>query len=282
MKEITYRLYADESVSEGKYYSNFYGGVLVNVSDIPKIEKILNDKKAELNFNGEIKWTKVTENYLNKYIDIINLFFDLIKKGQIKVRIMFAQNAFVIADLPKEKTDNEYNILYYYFLKDAFGLKFSNPEPFKNKVNLSLYLDDLPCSKEQKVSLKNSLLRYNYELRQNNIEITEVVEINSKKHVIQQCMDIILGAMNFRLNDLNKVKDPETGKKAKKTLAKEKLYKVINNNIRTIRKGFNIGLSTSIDTDVTNVWKQSYRHWNFISRYSHFDKSLTKKGNTKK
>lgn len=25
MKEITYRLYADESVSNGKYYSNFYG-----------------------------------------------------------------------------------------------------------------------------------------------------------------------------------------------------------------------------------------------------------------
>lgn len=25
MKEITYRIYADESVSDGKYYSNFYG-----------------------------------------------------------------------------------------------------------------------------------------------------------------------------------------------------------------------------------------------------------------
>lgn len=25
MKEITYRIYADESVSNGKYFSNFYG-----------------------------------------------------------------------------------------------------------------------------------------------------------------------------------------------------------------------------------------------------------------
>lgn len=25
MKEVTYRIYADESVSNGKYYSNFYG-----------------------------------------------------------------------------------------------------------------------------------------------------------------------------------------------------------------------------------------------------------------
>ena len=25
MQEITYRIYSDESVSDGKYYSNFYG-----------------------------------------------------------------------------------------------------------------------------------------------------------------------------------------------------------------------------------------------------------------
>lgn len=28
MKEITYRIYADESVSDGKYYSNFYGRII--------------------------------------------------------------------------------------------------------------------------------------------------------------------------------------------------------------------------------------------------------------
>ncbi len=75
MQEITYRIYADESVSNGKYYSNFYGGALVKTTNIPEIEKALNDKKEELNLNGEIKWTKVTENYLEKYTEIINLFF---------------------------------------------------------------------------------------------------------------------------------------------------------------------------------------------------------------
>lgn len=256
-------------------------GALINLSDINLIENTLNSKKEELNLYGEIKWTKVTDNYLEKYIEMINLFFDFIKSGKIKVRIMFAQNAFVSEGLTKEQTDNEYGILYYYFLKDSFGLKFSNNTPFKNKVNFSFYLDDLPCSIEQKLNLKNSLLRYNYELRQNNTEITEIVEIDSKKHVIQQCMDIILGSMNFRLNDLDKVKDELTGKKSKRTRAKEKLYKVINKNIREIRKGFNVGVSTSNDNDITNVWKHKYRHWNFVSRYSHFDKSLTKKGKQK-
>ena len=252
------------------------------MSNINLIENALNSKKEELNLKGEIKWTKVTDNYLEKYIDMMNLFFKFIKKGKIKVRIMFAQNAFVSEGLTKEQTDNEYSILYYFFLKDAFGLKFCNTKPFNNKVNISYYLDDLPCSKEMKVTLKNSIFRYNYELKQDNIEITEIVEIDSKKHVIQQCMDIVLGSMNFKLNDLDKIKDEKTGRRAKRTIAKEKLYRVINKHIREIRKGFNVGVSTSNDGDVTNIWKHQYRHWNFVSKYSHFDKTLTKRGKRKK
>lgn len=58
----------------------FMVGALVRVSDVQAIEKALNDKKDELNLKGEIKWTKVTGNYLDKYIEMINLFFTFIKK----------------------------------------------------------------------------------------------------------------------------------------------------------------------------------------------------------
>lgn len=126
----------------GNFIVTFMVGALVRVSNVRAIEKALNTKKDELNLNGEIKWTKVTGNYLDKYIEMINLFFTFIKSGKIK---------------------------------------FSNPTPFKNKVKFSFYLDDLPCSENQKNSLKRSLYRYNHELKQNNIEITEIVEIDSKK-----------------------------------------------------------------------------------------------------
>ena len=259
----------------------FMDGALVKVADIQEIEKELNAKKDELNLKGEIKWSKVTGNYLDKYMEMINLFFSFIKAGKIKVRIMFAQNAHVSDGLTKEQTDNEYSILYYYFLKDAFGMKYSNSTPYKTKVNFSLYLDDLPCSKEQKEIFNKSLFRNNVGFQQNNVEITEFVEIDSKKHVIQQCMDIILGSMNFKLNDFDKIKDEKTGKRSKRTIAKEKLYKVINKNIREIRKNFNIGITTGINGDQSNYWKHLYRHWNFISSYSHFDETLTKRGSQK-
>lgn len=35
------------------------------------------------------KWSKVTESYLEKYIEVMNLFFDYIKTSNIKIRIMF-------------------------------------------------------------------------------------------------------------------------------------------------------------------------------------------------
>ena len=95
-------------------------------------------------------------------------------------------------------------------------------------------------------------------------------------------MDIILGSMNFKLNDFDKIKDEETGRRSKRTRAKEKLYKVINKNIREIRNDFNVGITTGINGDISNYWKHPYRHWNFISSYSHFDETLTKKGSKKR
>ena len=112
------------------------------------------------------------------------------------------------------------------------------------------------------------------------IKKEDIVEIDSKKHVIQQCMDIILGAMNFRLNDLWKEKIPGTNRRGKTTIAKEKLYKEILRNIKDIYPNFNIGITTSLNGDYKNLWLHKYRHWNFQAKNSILDKNLTKKKNS--
>src|SRR5947208_15688207 len=58
---------ADESIEVGTYFSNFYGGSLVGSSDLAEVSRILNDQKQALHFDGEVKWQKVTRNYLSKY-----------------------------------------------------------------------------------------------------------------------------------------------------------------------------------------------------------------------
>lgn len=90
-------------------------------------------------------------------------------------------------------------------------------------------------------------------------------------------MDIILGTMNFKLNNMDKEKVPNSRLRGRRTIAKEKLYKNILRNIKIIYPNFNIGISTSNRGDFTNNWKDSYRHWCFKSKNSVFDPTLTKK-----
>ncbi len=96
-----YIIYCDESEDSGKHFSNFYGGALVRSEDIDEIRQILAAKKAELNFHGEVKWNKITSNYQDKYISLIDTFFDLIAADRIKVRVMFTQNTVVPKNLSK-------------------------------------------------------------------------------------------------------------------------------------------------------------------------------------
>ena len=88
-------------------------------------------------------------------------------------------------------------------------------------------------------------------------------------------MDMILGAINFKLNNMDKEKMPGSNRRGKITLAKEKLYKNILRNIKTIYPNFNIGVSTSYCIEGL------FRHWCFKSKNSIFDSSLTKKQNKK-
>ena len=111
MKE-EYIVYCDESAKKGKYFGNFYGGAIVNAKQIDELNSVLNKKKQELNLFGEIKWSKVTERYLDKYMEIINLFFDYIKINNIKIRIMFKPICYIANDLTDNQIDNEYYLLY--------------------------------------------------------------------------------------------------------------------------------------------------------------------------
>ena len=111
---MEFRIYCDESVKDGKFFSNFYGGVLVRSRDLRRVERAINTVCEEHHFNTEIKWQKVTANYLQKYIALMDTFFDLMEADLVKVRIMFTQNANRPLNLSDEQLQNEYFILYYW------------------------------------------------------------------------------------------------------------------------------------------------------------------------
>lgn len=272
---MEYIIYCDESVSKGKFYSDFYGGALVRSQDFIHINEALKAKKNELHFNNEIKWTKVTLPYLEKYKEMISCFFDFIKEDKVKIRIMFRQNAQVPVLNDKDKNSG-YEKLYYQFIKHAFGLRYSAND---EETYLRLYFDMLPLNKIKNENFVNNIyaLQSLKPFQEGNIKIrrTDIVEVHSHDHDILQCMDIILGAMSFRLNDLHKEKPEGSRIRGKRTIAKEKLYKHINAHIREIYPGFNVGITTSKIPPV-KIWKYSYRHWKFTPREFIIDESKYK------
>lgn len=120
--EREYIIFCDESLKHGRFYSNFYGGVLVGASQYEKVTARLDAKKRELNLYSEVKWEKVTARYLEKYEALIHQFFEELRAGRLKVRIMFRQNARQAERLTPQQREDEYFIFYYQFPKHAFGL----------------------------------------------------------------------------------------------------------------------------------------------------------------
>lgn len=276
-----YTIYCDESESKGTFYSNFYGGAAVNSKDIPRIDEELNSLKTTLLLNSEVKWSKVTKHYLDKYITLVDRFFDFIVANDVKIRIMFTQNRNVPLNLAKRHHDEKYFILYYQFLKGAFGLQYSSLDS-GIPTRIKLCMDQLPDERKEKVQqFKGYLagLSVNPEFRKNNVQLRmeDITTCNSHKHVILQCLDIVLGAMHFRLNDKHKEKPDGQFRRSGRTIAKEKLYDHIRGRIIKIYPNFNIGVSTSFQDDKRYTWLHPYRHWVFVATDHVRDDSKTKK-----
>jgi hypothetical protein len=255
----------DESGKEGRFYSNFYGGVLVRSKDYDKVVKLLTEKKNEMNMFKEVKWQKISTNYLSKYIALMDLFFDLMEQDILKMRVMFTHNYNKVI-LPKGEQKNTFLKLYYQFFKHAFGLKYSNQN--EEPIGLRIYFDELPISPTDKKMFKSYIQRLveNEEFKTANLFVKEedITEVDSSKHVLLQYMDIVLGAMYFRLNEFHKEKPEGKRTRGKTTIAKDTLYKHINKRIREIYPNFNIGISTGVQSDIRNRWVHPYRHWCFL------------------
>jgi hypothetical protein len=275
--EREYVLFCDESIAKGAFYSNFYGGVLVGASCLEPVQMRLDECKVSQNLLGEVKWQKVTDNYLAKYVVLMDAFFDEIAAGRAKVRIMFRQNTHKPSGLTPDQVEQTFFMLYYQFIKHAFG--FSSMPIHQSSVRLRAYFDKFPDTGEQVARFKGFILGLNSSTRFRTARLSlsreDLTEVRSHEHVLLQCLDVVLGAMAFRLNDLHKAIPPGEHRRGKRTVAKEKLYKHILGRIRAIHPNFNVGVTTGGSHEVR--WTQPYRHWSFVPTEHEYDRSHAKK-----
>lgn len=261
-----YVIYTDESSKTGRYFANFYGGALIRSEDLEYVREQLQAQALRLGLGAEIKWQKVSEGYLDRYVGMMDAFFELVASDLVKIRVMFTQTRY-IPELTPYHREHQYHLLYYQFLKYAFGLRHCNPDP--GELSLRLYVDRLPDSPQKNALFKSHLLTLQHckEYRAARICILQdqVAEVNSHEHLPLQCVDVVLGAMQFRLNELHR-EEPGTGApRGKKTIAKERLYEHICARIRQIQPDF-VAETTTSRTGDADRWRQPYRHWLFTSK----------------
>lgn len=279
MKDKEYIIFCDESDKKGEFYSNFYGGVMVGLSNYDRIKDRLEAKKEELGFKSELKWQKVTDRYLEQYIEFMRAFFDELRAGNLKVRIMFRQNIHSRRFEDSEAKALEYFKLYYQFIKHGFGL--AHMDHLHPEVFLRLYFDQFPDTSERAEQFKGYLSGLqkmkHFEQARISIRKGDITEIKSHEHILLQGVDIVLGAMVFRLNNKHKRIPEGKHRRGKRTIAKEKLYKFILSEIKTVYPNFNVGISTGTKAGEASYWLDPYRHWRFVPKDHVYDETKTKR-----
>jgi len=279
MTDRRYIIYADESERKGAFCSNFFGGVLLAARDREQATRALDAMKEQLGFHRELKWQNIDAANEERYIAFLRLYFAMIAEGLFRVRIMFTQNSNVPLGLTGIQKRNPYFLLYYQFLKHAFGIAYSN-RAAEERVFFSVFLDKLPDTDEKANTFKDYIhgMERTRGVRNKGIHLPrqDIVEVDSSQHSILQGLDIILGAMNFRLNNKHRVIPDGKRYRGKRTRAKEKVYNAINREIRAIYPNFNIGVTTARPNGASDSWDQPYRHWIFVPKNYEIDRRLTK------
>lgn len=270
-------IWLDESDRHGEFYSNFYGGILIPSRYYREGMERMRFIVEKVGINDEIKWQKVNEYHYEKYLNVVDELFDLAMEDKIKIRIFFRHNQYTAYRLSPEEKKADYQMLYYQFIKYAFGLPYAG----ENELDaMTLYLDEIPLRQGERDEFISHIrgLANDPILKRKGLSIADdgIVEVDSKYHLPLQFMDVILGAMCFKLNEKDKLKTEGANKIGKRTLAKLRLYKHINSRIREIYPNFNIGVTTPIRL-VSDSWTQVYRHWSFIPKFHTRDVSRTKK-----
>ena len=269
-----YVLYCDEAFTadSGLRFHHFYGGLLIEEREADVLEQRLALASKRLKYRHELKWQRVTEQDLPVYEDFVNTFFDEIAKGRCRLRIMCLDKRWRPTNLTSEHREFGYHILYYVFISRAFGLNIAPLGPDECLV-LRLFFDKLPDRKEKnerfKEFLRNMPDTARFQGTRVMIPLDGISEIDSRDHLIAQAVDVVIGALGFRMNRFHEVVGAD-GRRGKRTKAKNHLYGLVRDRMKPLGVK-NIGITTGKRHGKESWWLDQVRLWHFVPASSEID-----------
>ncbi|MBR1668338.1 MAG: DUF3800 domain-containing protein [Bacteroidaceae bacterium] len=180
----TYNIYCDESchIEHDHKTSMFLGSICCAYPQRRRFSKRINELKKEHYFYAEIKWSNVSKSKIRFYLDLVDLFFDTnmvtfrtigIKKTQIHC------NDF----------DSTYDDFYYKMYYQLLHYKVDTTSKY------NVFLDIKDTLSAYKVHRLKDILNVKYGV------FNIVQNISSKKSVLLQLADFLMGAVSYNIND---------------------------------------------------------------------------------
>lgn len=182
----TFNIYCDESChleNDHKKYM-LLGCVSSAYNQVKRHTERINNLKDKHKYNGEIKWSNVSNSQLQFYRELIDYFFDT----DLQYRAVVVNKS----KIRNEAHQQDYNTFYY---KMYYQLLNHN----KNSAyTYNVYLDIKDTLSAHKVGKMKEILNTKFGVFRN------VQNIRSHESLLLQLSDFITGALSYNLNDENK------------------------------------------------------------------------------
>ena len=264
MKCRRYILFCDEAFNSQRdlRYHHYYGGLLIDERFVDQLERTLDRLARSSGLSGELKWGKVDARSAEAYMEVAAGFFDELAQGYFRVRVLFLDRYLRPSNLIKRSRQEQFFTLYYLFVTRAFGWSVA---PFERDEVLTLrfYLDQLPDAGEARSRFKRFLGSIGSTRRFEGIRLhipeDGISEIDSRRHRIAQLVDLLIGALGFRMNRLHRTSGRK-GTRGNRTRAKDRVSKAIQDRLRDFGIK-NIGITTGMRGNPLAMWQDPIRLW---------------------
>ncbi len=197
------------------------GGISCHKNDLKKINYKIRELRIKHNiYKSEIKWTKVSNNRIEFYKELIDLFF---KSEELEFRVILKDKRDIYYNIYTH--EEIYYIMYYYLLREMIVINDKN----------SIYIDKKDTNGGKRIDklkecLCNQKLDFNHEL------IEKIQIVNSKDCELLQMADVLIGAVTY----VNRNKQSSNAKLEIVNYIKEKSGLTLTKTVPSSNRKFNI------------------------------------------
>jgi len=187
MANKTFNFYCDESThlqNDGELFMiiSYVSSAYNQIEQHKDYIKLL---RAKHKIKGEIKWNSVSSSQYPFFADVVDYFFST----DLNFRAIIVEKDQINENRPGFHYDDFYFKMYYQLIHHKINMSY----------NYNIYLDVKDTISNEKLATLKDILKWNASIRSFQF-------IRSYESPLMQMADLLMGAINYKLRGLNKVK----------------------------------------------------------------------------